>query len=477
MIKRLALVNLQVSHLVTTGMEFIMVRWFELLRIGIIFGVFIGAVLLGALAVKFNPVYVLIASGILIILAALEIILRHFNLTPLIILITAAFIPLSLPTGTESRLVLSLVFTTVFVAFWVLRMLSIERRVWLYPSPVNFPLLGFMLVTVIALVWSNVFRDPSVVTWRSFPFVQIASTLVMVMLPAALLLFANNVKDVRMLKIMTGVVIIAGMLGLIRNYGGVNIPVDISGLFSMWAIALCTGMVLFNRRLPPWIQGILIVVTLAWVYWGFFLNVTWLAGWLPGFIAIGILFFKRSKKLTVIAGLLVVLFVALNTHYLEMVFSAERQVSGVTRLAAWAVNWKITSQHLLFGTGPAGYAAYYMSYFPTNAMATHSNYIDILAETGIVGFVLCLWFIISLTWLGWKLTIRLKGKGDFREALANAVLAGTIGGFVMMAFGDWLFPFAYTQTIAGFNYAVYSWLFMGMILILDRLTPSEAGAV
>jgi hypothetical protein len=30
-------------------------------------------------------------------------------------------------------------------------------------------------------------------------------------------------------------------------------------------------------------------------------------------------------------------------------------------------------------------------------------------------------------------------------------------------------PFAYTQTIAGFDYAVYNWLFMGAIVVLERL--------
>jgi hypothetical protein len=43
----------------------------------------------------------------------------------------------------------------------------------------------------------------------------------------------------------------------------------------------------------------------------------------------------------------------------------------------------------------------------------------------------------------------------------------------MMGFGDWLFPFAYTQTIAGFDFIVYSWLFMGTIPVLDYLTQPK----
>ena len=138
--------------------------------------------------------------------------------------------------------------------------------------------------------------------------------------------------------------------------------------------------------------------------------------------------------------------------------------------AAWEANWRVTGKHLLFGTGPAGYAAYYMSYFPTDAMATHSNYLDILSQNGIVGIVLLLWFFVSLALIGYKLAIRIRGHGDFVESVVNASLAGTVACIVMMAFGDWLFPFAYTQTIAGFDYAVLNWLFMGFILTFDRMT-------
>jgi O-antigen ligase len=166
-----------------------------------------------------------------------------------------------------------------------------------------------------------------------------------------------------------------------------------------------------------------------------------------------------------------------NIGYFQSVFVSENDESGGTRMAAWEVNRRVTGKHLIFGTGPAGYADYYMSYYPKDAMATHNNIIDILAQTGIIGLGLCLWFFFRLAWLGYNLCLRLRGRRDFVEALANAAFAGTVGCIVMMIFGDWLFPFTYTQTIAGFDYVVYSWLFMGAILVIDRLTPANLEAV
>ena len=134
------------------------------------------------------------------------------------------------------------------------------------------------------------------------------------------------------------------------------------------------------------------------------------------------------------------------------------------------MNWIVTSQHLLLGTGPAGYAVYYMSLFPNQAMATHNNYIDIIAETGIIGTFFYIWLMGGLVWQGLKVVQRLRGRQDFKEALAVAAFGGLIGCIVIMAFGDWMLPFAYTQTIAGFNYTIYSWLFIGALLALDNMT-------
>jgi len=199
-------------------------------------------------------------------------------------------------------------------------------------------------------------------------------------------------------------------------------------------------------------------------------HISWATGWLPGLVTIVVLTFLRSKKYAVALAIVAYAAVTINQTYFAKSVTAEQNESGSARLAAWQQNWKVTSQHLLFGTGPAGYAAYYMSYFPTEAMATHSNYVDILAETGVVGFAFFVAIFGVQVWVGYRLCRRLKGRGDFAEALANCLLAGTVGCLAALALGDWLIPFAYTQTISGFDHSVFSWLFMGMIIALDRLT-------
>jgi len=153
-------------------------------------------------------------------------------------------------------------------------------------------------------------------------------------------------------------------------------------------------------------------------------------------------------------------------YYWRVRFPEESRISGITRLEAYRVNWRITSKHLLFGTGPAGYASYYMSYFPAEAMASHSNYIDVVAQTGIVGAFFCLWFFGAQALGNYRFSIELRGRGDFAESASAAIWGGTAGCVAAMALGDWLLPFAYTQTIAGFDLAAFNWLFMGSLWAL-----------
>jgi hypothetical protein len=232
----------------------------------------------------------------------------------------------------------------------------------------------------------------------------------MLALPAAFLYVANHVKEARILNYMVILMGIAGVIGLFEHFSGLNLQIDSLGLFSMWVVGLTLAAVLFERRIPPLWRFVLALLPIGWFYWGMILNITWLAGWMPNAMVLLIMVFMRSKRLLALMGVFFVIFAIIKIDYFISAVEDEKQESGSTRLAAWQMNWLITKDHLLFGTGPAGYAAYYMSYFPSQAMATHSNYIDIVAQTGVVGFILNAWFFISLAWYGFETQLALRAE-------------------------------------------------------------------
>jgi O-antigen ligase len=441
-----------------------------MIKIGIIVCLLIitlGVTLLVSLA---GPLYGMVLMAIPFAIAFVLIMEKHLQFSPLIILFAAAFIPFSLPTGTGSRLVMSLVLALLFIFLWLLRMGIVEKHIHIERSQANWPVFGFIIVTLISVVWSYIFRDPLVYLWRTYYFVQAASTIVMILSPALLIFIGNVIQDVKRAREMVWLMMALGVIGLAGKFLNVTLPTNTEGLASMWVISLAVSLALFDRGMKTIFRGMLLLLAGLWVFRGFVLNISWVAGWLPGMVAGVVILFLRSKKLLLLATAVLAIYIAFNVSVVEQWFGDEREISGDTRLTAWKFNWKYTSQHLLFGMGPAGYAAYYMTYNPFEGMATHSNYIDILAQTGVVGSAFYLAIFGVLAWRGLVVYQRVKKWSDFLEGLIVGLLGGLAGCVVIMGFGDWLIPFAYTQTIMGFSYSVYSWLFLGLIISLDLIT-------
>lgn len=459
-------------------------RSMSLIRVGIVGGILCALPLVGYLAAQINPFLILVMMvapiGVFIVLRQLEVGLAAM-------LLAAVFVRFRLPTGTASEIVMSLLLCAGLAGIWIVRMLLVDKKLALKPAPINAPLLAFMATVPVSLIWSRVFRDVLVQDIGS-PFVAVASAAVMVLLPATVLIVTNLVQDARWLRAMVWIFLAEGLVSLVitliidLGIGPAGILyqlvfrngvlwVNSHGLFSMWYISFALSMALFNRQLHWRWRAALLAYAAGWVYWGFFLRITWLSGWVPAFVTAAAVVFLRSKKLFAI--FVVVGLIGAGVYYWRTSFGAESEESGITRLAAYEVNWRITSKHLLFGTGPAGYAAYYMSYFPAEGMASHSNYIDIIAQTGIVGTFFIAWFFGAQIWHGYKLRLKLRQRGDFAESLAVAVVAGTCGCVAAMALGDWLLPFAYTQSIAGFDAAMLNWFFMGMLWALEHSLPLD----
>jgi O-antigen ligase len=442
------------------------------------------ALVLGLGASEFNPIYAILASLVPAALIGFDFFTRNLQLSPIILLVTASVIPFYVSTGTASVVVDSLLLVVMISGLWLLRSIVLERRIVVQKKPYNLPLIAYMVIVVISLIWGTLFRDPTVITWSSFFKVQIAATTVMLMLPVTFLISANLIHDESILRNMSLMMVIIGVLGYLFetrfNYGIIydffritGITVSNQGLFTMWVVIICMAYVLFDRtqKIVPKIA--MLVVAAVWVNYRFLWNISWMTGWLPPITALIALIWMRSKKLFVVFLVLIVILALVNISFLQQALANEQTESGLTRLDAWKTNLSLTKDHFLFGTGPGGYAAYYMSYFPDQAMATHNNYLDILAQTGIFGFIFFVSFFAIVLLEGYKLCKQLKGKGDFLEAMANAAFAGSVGCVLAMGLGDWMVPFPYTQGIGAFDYILYSWLFMGTIFAIKKIVNNK----
>ncbi len=395
---------------------------------------------------------------------------QRLFLAPVLVLIAGAYTNFYIPTGTQSNVVDSFLLTMVFVGVWVVRELVVNGGFHLYPFPVNLPIFGFMIAVVISFFWGNIFRDPSITVWPTFIFVQLATTAVMIMLPSLTLLIGNQVNDVRVLKALVWLFLGASVLGFASDEHWLHYHIETGGLFTMWVVALTISLAIFNKKLPTLARALLLGMAMVWIYYRFGLNISWLAGWLPAFVVLFVIAYLWDKRFVVLLSIGGIILVATHLGYYQHALSAENAQSGGTRLFAWSTNLGLAVNHLLFGMGPGGYAPYLNAYYPEFSLASHSNYIDILEETGVVGFVFYFWFFIAIALLAYRVMKRTRGRGDFFEAMSVVVFAGILGCIFSMVLGDWLVPFPYTQGINGYDYIVYSWIFMGIALVLDRMT-------
>lgn len=386
----------------------------------------------------------------------------------------------ALPTGRDSRVVISLALSLLLLLVWGWQLIFGSRtHERLKPSPINKPLLLFVVINIIAYVWSLLIRDPLVVIWPSFPLVQAAALLVNISLPLMALLAANKIQDAKWLQVMLWTLVALGLFNVVSRIFSLPtlalIENGSKGVFVACAVAAAYSLLLFHTKLQKWHRLVLIALIVASVYYYFIQNRLWLSGWLPMFAGIAVVTFIKSRRLFVVLMLASMILVADRLEDLyQSIVVANVDEGGLERLDIWAVNIDHVMRHPLLGSGPGGYAVYYMTYNPTTARSTHNNYFDVLAQNGVTGLlsfaVMMATFIVigirTLRQVSWQ-------TDDWRErnmAFAAAGMAITVISLVSMMLGDWLLPFAYNQTITGFDSAVFAWLMMGGMVALHRMT-------
>jgi O-antigen ligase len=136
--------------------------------------------------------------------------------------------------------------------------------------------------------------------------------------------------------------------------------------------------------------------------------------------------------------------------------------SLLTRFPAWSIVLEISKLNPILGIGIANYYWYTPIYrilgYSGLHFSSHNNYIDILAQMGIIGLLCFLWFFWEAGRLGWRLKDNVP-KG-FTYAYVIGALGGLIGTLASGMLGDWILPFVYNVGLHGFRLA-YSLVVLG----------------
>ncbi|GAB4110340.1 MAG: O-antigen ligase family protein [Roseiflexaceae bacterium] len=446
------------------------IRISERLLVGLLVGVgLLGSIGMGVLVAMDKIIFAVIPMAIALGIGALVFASQRFDFIIQLLPIIALAIPLALPTGRESKIPIVMALVLLQCGFWIA---SMYYRGWkVNRSPLNTPFITFCVLMIISFGWSVIYRDPILELWASFPMVQTASLICYLASIGAAFLIGNFMDDEQKLKWFFMIYLIVGGLMVIKSNLGLPLEfLTIRGLWALWFVAPAWAMLIAQPKLAWKWRGLLIIMLLWCFYQVMIKDSGWISGWAPGLVAIAAITFFYSRKVFLMLLPVALIALALNWGFYVKVFEADQEEGSDERIGLWEQNLSIVREHWLFGTGPAGYAAYNMTYFKEDARSTHNNYFDILAQFGVVGFIAWWWLALTGVFEGWYL-IRIAPPGLLRT-IALATTGGWCAALVSMMLGDWVLPFAYNQTIGGYQYTVTSWFFLGTLIairtILDR---------
>ena len=394
-------------------------------------------------------------------------------------LVIASFtVPFAIGTGTQTSLNVTVLLLSLLIGLWVLDMGVRQREVRLFPSRPILPLLAFAVVAALSFMVGNL-------PW--FAFVQSASLQaqvgglsVFLLSAGAFLLVAHQVQDLRWLKRLTwlfmalGGLYIAGRLvpGFGRFTGRLFQNGATGSLFWAWLVALAFSQAAFNRDLHLRWRLALGGMVLAAFYIGLFQTRWWASGWLPPLVAVVTILWAGAPRWGLLATLASGAVGALNIQaVINLVMIGDQQYSLVTRWEAWHILAEIVKVNPVLGLGPANYY-HYTPLFPILGwyvkFNSHNQYVDIVAQTGLLGLACFLWFAWEVGRLGWRLRKRVP------EGFARAYVYGAVGGLAgTLAAGmlaDWVLPFVYNIGLAGFRASVLCWLFLGGLVSLEQMS-------
>ena len=445
--------------------DWVNARWLLLMRIAIITGVLSASAVLGT---RPRLLYLVGLAGI----AGVVLYKVSPVLGVLLTLIGGMVVPFYGPSGvglTQAGLGLLL-------GIWVADILVIDREIKWHPSPTNLPALLLVGSIVLSFVIGKL---PWYRTSQAPLDAQLGGISVYVFSVFAFFLVGNRIKDVRWLEWISwafvGVAWFRIIGWLFPAFGRLvteKLYADgsLGSLFYLWLVCIPFGQVLFNTKLKPGARGLLLLITMTTLYVMGVPAYDWKSGWMPaavGFVALVALRFGRlAPIMAVIAA--IPAFQATTSAILTDGYSYS------TRLDAWTIVLQIVKVNPITGLGPANYY-WYTPLFPIRGYAvnfnSHSQYVDIIAQTGVLGLILFFVFIWQVSKLAWSLRNRVPE--GFAKGYVYSVLGGLAGSLVASWLGDWLLPFVYNVGLRGFRASVLSWIFLGGLVLLDRTYPAQ----
>ncbi|GLR73534.1 O-antigen ligase family protein [Aliivibrio sifiae] len=322
----------------------------------------------------------------------------------------------------------------------------------------------FMLLIIIGIVFASN-RPIAIEYFKGIYWKIILMTFAIAVLVRSPQQLSFTLKAITIAGVLVGLVAIQNKLGGIGLVEGTRVtigrefgsmlgdPNDLA-LVLLFPTSFAVGLLVTHQL--PWHQRMLGFIAIPILFWA--VIATQSRGGLLGMIAVfGIYGLQRIKSKALLFSIAImagsILFVVAGISDRASGGAAEAGVdeSAMGRLYAWEAAFKMAMTHPLTGVGLDNFFANYFYYSPHwdgLNHAVHSTWFGVLAETGVLGFIVFISLIIVLIKNANKTLRAVKAvQNNIDPAIytcAQAVFAGLIGTIVSGTF--------LTQ---GFNWPIY----------------------
>jgi len=250
---------------------------------------------------------------------------------------------------------------------------------------------------------------------------------------------------------------------------------------------------LFHPKTTKRIQNIIVSLILGiQVFSMYFLGTaSYKAIILANYAVVLTVFYYRSKITAFLVVLLsIIVFLATIATFNYYVDQETQEGSwgshGSARTAIWKHSLLIFKERPIFGIGPYNYTDYSLYVADKSKYSderwgvmtsAHGQYIQILVETGVVGTLAFLWFMIELFKL---LKYFIEPHPDYKiNIISSAIAAILVSRLAVAMVGDYLIAQYHNAGLQSFCVTVYFWICLGVLIGLKRIImledkPSEA---
>ena len=392
------------------------------------------------------------------------------------ILVAASLIvPIRINTGTQTSINSAMIVSIGMIGLWLFDMITRQKQFRLLPASVITPSIIFIVIALIAFLFGQLPWYPG----RSASlFSQLGGLSLFILLTMTMIVTIHRLTNLKWLQAAVWVFII---LGGIYNLAFLISPLRpyvnrffqravLDSLFWLWLLILTFGQAYLNRNLAIKWRLLLGISTLAILYNLLIMKQSWTSGWFPALASIFFVVLIIKPKWAISIAGVAGFFLLISSQFAnELILGGDNEYSLLTRLEAWKILGEIIKVNPLFGLGPSNYyffTPFYRILGYSVSFNSHNNYIDIVAQVGLLGLIAYLWIIFEIFKAGWHARIQTENQG-FEHAYIYSALGGVVGILVAGMFGDWVIPFVYNVGMEGFRASVLGWFFMGALVFLD----------